>query len=324
MTALNKSLCLWIAAFLAVLPPVAQAEKTSPMALLESMSEAMQERSYAGTFVYLHDGRMEAMRVARRSSEQGNDEKLLALNGEPREVTRRDNVVTQVLPRAGVVTVDYNRVRSQLPMSVPMALKGIDRYYQLRLDGRDRIAGRECDVVTLQPRDAYRYGRRFWIDEQSRLLVKADLLDTRGQPIEQLMYTELRVEDDLPEALFEPEFETSGMQRREIRPPEGDVLENHHWQVRQLPRGFTLSAHERRAGDHGASEHMVYSDGLATVSVFVEALAEGESGTLEGQSSIGAVNAFGRVVGDHKVVVVGEVPLVAVKQISQSVQRLAQ
>lgn len=316
---------LWASGgLLAALAVTAQADELSAIQLLENMGQAMQELSYTGTFVYLHDGRMEAMKVARRQSEQGNDEKLLSLNGEPREVIRRDNVVTQVLPGSGLVTVDRSRVRSQLPMSVPMELKGVDRYYHVRKSGVDRIAGRRCLVVTLQPKDAYRYGRRFWIDEQSYLLVKVDLLDAQGRAIEQLMYTELRVEDDLPESLFEGDFDTTHLKRHEIMPPTGDLYDEHHWMVGELPNGFSLTTHERRIRDEGALEHMVYSDGLATLSVFVEPVGRGKSEPLAGHSNIGAVNAYGRVVDDHKVVVVGEVPLVTVKQVSRNVERRSQ
>ncbi|EDY85809.1 MucB/RseB [gamma proteobacterium HTCC5015] len=303
------------------------ADDASPVEWLKGMCDAMQNQSYTGTFVYLHGNSMESMRVVRRHTDAGSDEKLVSLNGEPREILRRNNVVTQILPKLGVVTVNKARVRSQLPLSVPMEIDGIERYYQLSLEGVERVAGRRCQVLSLKPRDSYRYGHRLWIDESSRLLIKSDLLDTQGDVLEQIMYTELEVSPQLTDAMFEPEFDTAGLKRRELGHADQQqlLMSDHQWRVSRAPQGFMLTTHERRgASESAAVEHMVYSDGMATVSVFVEPLAKGENMPVEGHSRMGALNAYGRVQGSHKVVVVGEVPAATVKQLSESVEARSQ
>jgi negative regulator of sigma E activity len=74
-------------------------------------------------------------------------------------------------------------------------------------------------------------------------------------------------------------------------------LSDLHWEIGELPPGFQLKHHNRYTSpDHfDQLEHLVYGDGLATISVYIEPAGSGED-VIEGGSRRGAVNAFGTLV----------------------------
>lgn len=303
----------------------AWAGELSPREILDAMCDAMQNQSYRGTFVYLHDNKMESMEVVRRKDERGDIEKILSLNGEAREIIRDDDVVTCILPSSGKVTIDKSRPRSQLPLALPQNLDGVENFYVLTLEGEERVAGQDCLVVSMLPRDGYRYGHRLWVARDSKMMVKSDLLDERGMPIEQIMFTQLALGGDLPDELFEPTLDSEGFKQVEIGKTE---VHNGHeydlkWQATQVPQGFALVSHDHQTSmaTGKSMEHLVFSDGMASVSVFVEPYQEGER-ALNGASRMGAMNAYGRVAGQHKILVVGEVPAATVMLINKHVERV--
>lgn len=295
-----------------------------PKRILQQMCDAMSNQSYRGTFIHLHNNKIESMEVVRRKDERGEIEKILSLNGEAREIIRDSDVVTCILPKSQKVTIDKARPGSQLPLALPQNLDNIEAFYKLSLDGEDRIAGLKCDIVSLMPRDGYRYGHRIWVDKDSKLMVKSDLLDEQGIPVEQIMFTKLNVVNDLPDSAFHPQFKSDDFTRVDVGKasmPES-AMQTLKWQLTQAPQGFSLVSHSRQmAKDSGAPvEHMLLSDGMASVSVFIEPLADSQG--LKGPSSMGAVHAYGSVKGKNKIVVVGEVPAATVMLINQHVEQV--
>lgn len=303
----------------------AYADALQPKQLLEEMCAAMSSQSYRGTFVHLHNNKIESMEIVRRKNERGEVEKLLSLNGEAREIIREKDVVTCILPKSQKVTVDKSRPGSQLPLALPQDLNNIEVFYALSVDGEERIADNDSVIVSLKPKDSYRYGHRIWIDKVTKLMMKSDLLDEQGVPIEQIMFTKLVLDDNLPDSAFESSLNAVGFKQVEVgkeRMPK-QVESALKWRLTQAPQGFVLVSHTRKMAKSSQSpvEHMVLSDGMASVSVFIEPL-KGKS--LSGASRMGAVNAYGSVTGDFKVVVVGEVPAATVMLINQHVEPLTQ
>lgn len=302
---------------------IAYADDLSPKQLLEEMCAAMSSQSYRGTFVHLHNNKIESMEIVRRKDADGEVEKLLSLNGEAREIIRNKDVVTCVLPKSQKITIDKARPGSQLPLALPQNLNNIEAFYELSLDGKERIAGLDSTIVSLKPKDSYRYGHRIWVDGDSKLMVKSDLLDEQGVPIEQIMFTKLVLDNNLPDSAFSSNLNADEFKRIEVGKgsmpePAESMLK---WQLTQAPQGFSLVSHTRQMAKSSQApvEHMVLSDGMASVSVFIEP-QQGQS--LSGASRMGAVNAYGSVKADHKVVVVGEVPAATVMLINQYVERL--
>ena len=187
------------------------------------------------------------------------------------------------------------------------------------------MAGRLASVVSVTPRSNDRYSYRLWVDDVSRLLLKSVILGPGAHVLEQVQFTQISVLDDVPDALLQPEISGTGFNwqmNEEPAPPAGESSASGPvaWQVQWLPAGFELK--ETRVQNMAMSRmpvsHMVYSDGLAMVSVFIEELMTGDV-PVQGYSSRGAVNAFSRVIDAHQVTVVGEVPQTTVQKIAAAV-----
>lgn len=321
MTVVNKMMKI-VFALIVTLGGAAYADGLQPKQLLEEMCAAMSSQSYRGTFIHLHNNKIESMEIVRRKDENGEVEKLLSLNGEAREIIRNQDVVTCILPKSQKITIDKTRPGSQLPLALPQNLNNIEVFYELGLDGSERIAGLESTIVSLKPKDSYRYGHRIWIASASKLMLKSDLLDEQGVPIEQIMFTKLALDNNLPDSAFSSNLQSDEFQRVDVgkanMPEKTDLMLQ--WRLTQAPQGFALVSHTRQMvkSNQAPVEHMVLSDGMASVSVFIEP-QQGKS--LSGTSRMGAVNAYGSIKAGHKVVVVGEVPAATVMLINQHVER---
>lgn len=261
---------------------------------LERMSAALQELSYQGVFVYRRDDDLAAMRVVHLAGREGERELLLTLTGEARETLR-----------------DSRRFGGM----GQQRLAGVEDVYQLVLLSRDRVAGRDARLIAVTPRDQYRYGYRLWLDEKTGLLLKSDLLGEQGRVLEQVMFTsiELLPEKEKQRMLAETASQPAPADERGTLPA-GRLK----WTVSAVPPGFQLIT-TRSGTPQGGVAHMIYSDGLASVSVFIENDLTPQEKAFKGLSSMGAVNAYGSVVAGHQVTVVGEVPAATVKSIGQSI-----
>jgi sigma-E factor negative regulatory protein RseB len=175
--------------------------------------------------------------------------------------------------------------------------------------------------VLVSPRDDLRYGHQFWIDTQSGLLLKASLLNERSEPLETFAFTKLDIGGAVDRELLKPRAGGQGgdWQVQNVRATE--MRSDDPWLFRtQLPGFRKLSGMKRQARPDGPeSSHVVFSDGLAAVSVFIEPL--GKEKFEPGQFSMGAINVYKRLLGDHRLVVMGDVPLVALQRLGDGVER---
>lgn len=306
------------------LPAQAESPPDSARQWLDNMSESLQSLDYDGTFVYYHDGKLEAMRIVHQAGAGGEKERLMSLTGSAREVLRDDKAVTCIMPDNKSVMVGQSRPRQPFP-DVPEDLDSLSPYYQLRDVGEDRVAGLMTRVIDITPRDKYRYGYRFWIDTTNFMLLKFELSAVDGTAIEQVMFTGLRVGDRIPAADLEPSLTGEGYNWFRQGTTAGNPAATPgqpDWTIKQLPAGFNLTDYQRKRLHQGGAqaEHMVFSDGLATVSVYVEKMMA-DSTAFTGLSSMGAMNAYGTVLDDHQITVVGEVPAATVQNMARLVSR---
>lgn len=291
---------------------------------LDRMSAALQSLDYDGTFVYLHDDKLEAMRIVHRADEGGQRERLLSLTGSAREVLRDDKAVTCIMSDNRSVMVGKSRPPQPFPV-VPSDLDSVSPYYRLEDIGEDRMAGYPARVIAITPRDAYRYGYRFWIARDTHMLLKSDLTDVDGRPIEQMMFTTLSIGDEIPADDLQPSLngeDYTWHSQMNDRGQSGSWQVEPDWIAGRLPGGFTLThfQHKRMHDAASDAQYMVFSDGLATVSVYVEK-ADSVQYPLVGLSGMGAMNAFGAVVDGFQVTVMGEVPPATVEMIATSLKR---
>lgn len=293
---------------------------------LERMVKATQTLNYEGTFIYVQGPHVEAMRIVHGSGPEGERQRLFSLNGPPREVVVANNNVICLLPRQQARFAGDDYQRSPFPLSIPREIGRLESHYQFEILGEDRIAGLEARVIAIKPRDAWRFGYRLWLDARNAMVLRSALLDDQGHPLEQLMFTDLQVKPHIDEAAFQsralPENSSSANRdHADATPPPGEPVKDSVWRIEPLPEGFVKVLHNRFAESAGrrSTEHLVFADGLATISVFLERL-DGAPALLQGASQLGSMNAFGKALNGYQVLVVGEVPAATVQSIAAAIQ----
>ncbi len=293
---------------------------------LRRMARAVQSLDYDGTFVYLRDDRLESMRIVHVSEGGQERERLLSLNGDTREVIRNQDMVTCIRPGGQAVIENHSGKRRLFPTLGAAGLEALERHYAFTTVSEDRVAGRPVVVVGIIPRDAYRYGYRLYLDRDSALPLKTDLMDESGRPLEQIMFTSLRVGAEVDQLPAISSIERQGRASTDDSTPESraEAVPTPRWRAAGLPAGFVLNAQNRRTGPPASApiEHLVFSDGLASVSLYIERLAPGGDTGLVGASRMGAVSAFGAQVAGHQVTAVGEVPPATVRLAAESAEYL--
>src|SRR5688572_15016167 len=302
---------------LALVSGAAQAQAPETLTWLRKINDATQKLSYSGTFVYQNNSRSETSRITRYVDARGDIEKLEVMDGVPREIVREKDTVRCYLPGARLVKVD-RRTERGFPALLPERISALARNYGITLGESRRIAGYDCRAVVLTPKDNLRYGYRLYADTASGMLLRAVTVDANGEQVEQFMFTQLAI---------------GGVTR--------DMVRSRHaaaraWRVEdaaaaparlagwglssELPGFHKVVELKRRLGDSRSAGQVVYSDGLAAVSVFIESL-EGRSDPVRtGLASMGAIHIYTREVANHMVTVVGEAPAASVQRIANAVE----
>ncbi|MEN8176044.1 MAG: MucB/RseB C-terminal domain-containing protein, partial [Pseudomonadota bacterium] len=241
-------------------------------------------------------------------------EHVVTLTGVPHQVVRDNFTMTRFLPEKKAVTVKERRYRRGGPLLMSFDPAVLGEVYAFRFLGKGRIAGRVADVVGIQPNDQLRYGYRLYLDEEFGLPLKTDILDAKGKAISQLMFTDISVTPEAAASIQASEAKVDA-----LRPPAPKTYSG-DWQFTDLPPGFTMAAHRRWEGNSSqAGEHLLFTDGMASVSVYVEEGAAADH--KEGASRMGAVMALGVPRDGHLITVVGEVPLSTLRLVLKSMSR---
>jgi sigma-E factor negative regulatory protein RseB len=311
-----------LALFCLLVAPLMQASGQDVQSWLDKMSRAIDTLNYEGTFVFVHGGKIETMRIVHGTGEDGMRERLMSLNGEPREVIRDQDVLTCIWPASRFVVVGTSRTRHGVPAAIPADTQRLEQYYDMAPGKLDRVAGRDCRTLHFEPKDSYRYGYRMCIDGQTGLPLKSEILDERDQPIEQVMFTSLKVLDQIPDRRFQASMDAKGFTwyRADDDQDTSGTQPDAGWQVDALPPGFDVAANLKHpmAVSEQPVQHIVLSDGLASVSVFIAKPGEHKE-LFEGESQNGSMHAYARTFAGHQITVVGEVPRRTVEMIGTSV-----
>lgn len=289
---------------------------------LMKINQAARMLDYEGVFVYQHGTHLEAMRIFHKVENGSARERLVSLNGAQREIIRNKREVICYWPDKNSVMVEYRKADSQsFPAILPERIQDLDDYYAMRLGNVERVTGRLAQLVVVKPVDKYRYGYHLWADKETGLLLKADLLDTQGRILEQFMFTHINIGTKIPDSALAPGVSGKGMVWHREDENQRTNPSKPGWVATQLPKGFRLSAHISRQTlmRKRPVEHLVYTDGLAAVSVFVEKRGDNSRPFMLGPSRMGAVNALGSRVDDYQVTTVGEVPAETIALIGGSV-----
>lgn len=296
-----------------------------PRDWLERMSTAMSQMDYQGTFVYVQGDDVVTMRITHVADDEGVRERLVSMSGAAREVIRDSDGVRWVLGDDHSVLADQSFNASFFPQLPVDQQDQTERCYALELGGNGRIAGQSVRSLKVMPRDQYRYGYVLWLEEHSALLLKWELVDHDRKPLAKLMFTDFRMGSEVDAAELVPSSQLKKFKTVESRLPagRGQVTAVPRWQPSNLPPGFELTAH-RYFGrpDRGIFEHLVYSDGLAAVSIYVESEDSAEE-PKAGLSRMGTTHAFSRISNDVVITVIGDVPEATVRYIGDAVARVS-
>jgi len=302
------------------LPVWAQAP-TEALQWLQRMADAAQKLNYVGTFVYQSGNQTETSRISHMVDGGDELEHLEVLDGSPREVVRVNDEVQCFLPESRLLIVERRRSREtpSFPALLPGSFAGLAEHYEISKGAAGRVAGFESQNILIKPRDGLRYGHRLWIDAASGLLLKSAVIDERGEALETFAFTELRIGGPVERASLKPRNQMNdGWKVQNVRTSEPRA---DHWHFRNEVPGFRKVAGMKRQGRPDGPEisHLIFSDGLAAVSVFIEPLG-GRNKPEAGPINIGAVNAYKRITADHMFVVMGDVPPASLKKIAEGIE----
>jgi sigma-E factor negative regulatory protein RseB len=314
----------WLALALAI-AGVAGADE--PAKWLERMNHALTTLNYDGTFSHWQGGKVEMLRIIHRVQDGTVSERLVSLDGSGREFIRTGSNLACYLPDKHVVLVEHTPAKVSLLGGFPAIDGQTARFYDIEQVGRMRFNRHDTHLITVMPRDQYRYGYRLWIDDSTAMPLKTQLCDAQGNVIEQIVFANLKIRSEIPDSAFRPGISTAGFRwlRNGSASLKATVADDETvWNASRLPPGFhmTVRAAQTMPGSPGPVDHLVFTDGLASVSVFVEThvQASGRVPVVE-SARVGSSYAFSTVVDGHKVTAVGEVPAQTVRFIADSVKQ---
>jgi len=299
----------------------------NPAALIEDMSYALKTLNYEGVFVHVQGAHITSMHILHSSDKYGELERMTSLDGEAREVVRNHTLVTCIWPDSQSVVVSKSKPRDLIPQ-VNADLANNLRY-EFTLGKQDRVAGILTHVVNVTPRDQYRYGYRFWIDQNTNMLLRSMLLDGPNKPVEQVMFTQI----DYPVSIDVSRFKVSSSEEQVswLEPktakatsglPKALAKQTDRVGFKILPEGYMeiSETYSPMPINDGPISHVMVSDGMASVSVYIEYVPASEQKQhTPGLSSMGAMNAFGLSLANAFITAVGEVPADTVRAIASAV-----
>ena len=312
-----RTLALGLALAAPLAAPVAIAEPTPAQALLEEMTEASQQLQYRGRFLYQLGGEVSTMELSHAVIDGKQYQRLTHLDGRLVEVLQLGYEVVCLHPNGTLTRINDNDTgllafRDRLSSSIP-------EQYNVLVDGDGRVAGRVTTRMRVAPLDNHRYGYRLWVDRDSSLLLKSEMVDTSGLAVERVEFVSLDLEPglkrsdfQLPRVIAERSLETVAAARSE----------RVHVDAGWLPSGFEAADRDRRvAGMRQPVTAQSYTDGLATFTLFVESVASDQ--VEEGISRVGPTVAISRVqnLGEriYLMTLVGEIPQPTAERIMEAV-----
>ncbi len=290
---------------------------------MQRATEVSRALTYTGTFIYQSDSRMETSRLVHVVDSGRELERLEVLDGSPREVTRDNNEVKCYLPDSHLLVLERRNTRRSFPALLPDGPGGLTEVYLIRAGAPARVAGFETQSILVDPRDEFRYGRQFWVDAKSGLLLKASVHAERGEPLESFTFTELRIGGPIDRDALKAHASGLGGEWKvhDLRSIES-VGDDGAWVFHNQIPGFRRVSEMKRPSrpDAPESRHVVFSDGLAAISVFIEPLSEGKPKPETGTFAMGAINVYKRLAGGTLVVIMGDVPVAALKRLGDGIE----
>jgi len=324
MLGISKTAVAAAAALAASLAAVAEDAR----ALLERMEHVLATRNYQGTFVHEHDGQSETLRIAHRAQNGTFAERVVSLDGSGREAVQRDGELRAYFPDQRVVLVEGGPKGGLLLSGLAGLDSAASQLYRMSEETPTRISGRATRVIAVEPQDNLRYGYKVWIDAATAMPVKTESHTVSGKVVEQLVFTDLSLPSHIADSALQPAAATRQYRLLRHTDATGAAVgqaASATWNADELPPGFRLIGNSTQILGDGQKSvtHLVFSDGLASVSVFVEPEGPEPPDNSAAQAAaqvthIGSSTALSTEVDGHKVTTIGEVPPDTVRAITRS------
>ncbi len=295
------------------------AQQSSPEEWLDRMSSAVTSTDYEGTVIRRQRGESQALKVAHKIVDGVVNERLASQEGNGLEIIRIGNEVHCILPDQKSVLVESWNNQSTLFTALPRSEATKTTQYDLSLVREGRVAGRSAIMLAVRPHDEYRYGHRIWLDRTTAFPLMTSLIDTDGEVIEEIKFAEITMGDNIGKAALDPSVALDSFTW--YRAP--DFIESadveSSWSCDDLPAGFRAisTKTEQMADSESPTTHIVYSDGIVNISVFIAAELMEESG---GWALVGTSNSFTAEIDGFQVTAVGDVPGVTVQRVASSMR----
>lgn len=313
------NLSLMAAALLPVLSGGAAAQ-SSPEELLDQMTHVVSTIDYEGTVIRQQNGTTEALKIVHKIIDGVINEKLVTQEGNGLEIIRIGNEVHCILPDKQTVLIEDWNNQSTLFSTLPSSEIRYGAAYDISIVNEERVAGRRAILLAIRSHDEFRYDHRIWLDVETAFPLQTKILNVDGELIEQIKFADIRLGRGIAGSALEPTMSLDNFSwyKQPARSEAEEVETN--WVSSDLPTGFkvTSSKTENLPGADAPVTHIVFSDGLATVSVFI---AEKNETRFAERTSVGASNAYSLQSGDFQVTAVGEVPSVTVQRIATSMRQ---
>jgi sigma-E factor negative regulatory protein RseB len=295
------------------------AEVAGPGDWLQRMTHAVQTTNYDGTVIRIQNGNAEALKVVHTVTDGVVREKVIVQEGSGMEIIRNGNEVHCILPDRKSVLVEEWDNQSTLFSTLPSSDIRFGSEYDVSIVRQERVAGRQAMMLAIRPHDGFRYGHRLWLDQETGFPLQTKLIDSTGAAIEQVKFADIRLGHEIHAEQLKPSFNIENFRWFSESKTVSKVEAESDWTSADLPPGFRITQSHAELGEGKAQQivHMMISDGLANVSVFIEPIGQDENPR---SARAGAANSFSVTRGDFRVTAVGEVPLATAEHIARSMQ----
>lgn len=304
----------WIGGFLLLGTHSVRADEATDW--LNRAATAAKQLNYSGVYVYHHGEHVEVMRVSHRKDASGEQEKVEVLDDLPRQFLRLNKDVYCQLSDGKTVRMEKNTSRRFFPALLPENPEDLQQNYTIKLGGSERVAGVNCQIVTLEPRDGYRHGYQLWLDKRSGLPLKSRIVNSNGGVVSMFVFSEVQIGRAPDAQIFRQDLLGKKIVMASIEQPPSVG-----WDV-TAPPGYArvLEAIRPLPGKKLPVTHLVFSDGLSVLSLFIEPSSDA-SASLQGLSAEGAMGVYARQLDGYKITTLGEVPNSALIETGNSVRK---
>jgi len=289
-----------------------------PWLILEKSAKASQQLNYEGVFHSQSSSESNSTHVIHANIDNKEYCLLKMLDGAPNEVFCSGDMV-YVTSQDGLL-IKKRKNQFLFPSVLPSDIKHLKKNYQLSFGEKKRVADRMAQHIELKAKDNLRFNYHIWIDEKNLLPLKLIVTNNKNITIEQSTFTTIAFSEVIDKDIFEKNINLS-----EIYVAKNKFVENYvsnkFWNLKDLPSGFKeVDLISRRVNGLNLLDYqIIFSDGLAYVSLFIRPITRGTE-PKEGTVSIGPTNISARYQDGYQIMSVGMVPPETVNTFSGAIE----